>query len=432
MGVGETFDPRQALQHARNTTNSLAPSDWHDVITAFTGGAFTDAQMSAWLMARVLHGITETEAVALTDAMLHSGSVTAHPDATKPVVDKHSTGGVADTTTLIVAPLAASVGLQVAKLSGKSLGHTGGTLDKLAAIPGMSTEMDMHTFETQVHRLGVAIAAATHELAPADRLLYTLRDHVELVDDIALIAASIMSKKLATGAHHLLLDVKLGQASFLANDTRTRELAALMRAIGIAHGRQVTVVLSDMNQPLGPAIGNALEVNAAIAVLRGEAYGRLGELSVTLCAELLQQTGVAQDDAYDRVTHALQSGAALERFASLVAAQGGDAHVTDRPRETLGIRPPEAVWRPSTPGFVTKIDTRRLGVLARELALDAYDLAAGLEGEVTLGMAAEDLSVAIHTTDAAKAEQAKAVLAEAVQCGPTSPLPQPLVVDIIR
>lgn len=430
--MGETFDPRQALQRARHTLGPLPADDWQAVISAFTAGMFTDAQMAAWLMARVLHGVSEDEAVALTDVMLKSGRVTTHPNATKPVVDKHSTGGVGDTTTLIVAPLAASVGLQVAKLSGKSLGHTGGTLDKLAAIPGMRTDLDVRTFRTQVETLGIAVAAATHELAPADRLLYALRDHVELVDDTALIAASIMSKKLATGADHLVLDVKLGQASLLRDDSRTRILAAQMKAIGEAYGRKVTIVLSDMNQPLGPAIGNALEVCAAIDVLSGHAFGRLGELSVTLTVELLRSTGVNHAEAKSRVEDALSSGHALARFAAFVAAQGGDPAVVEFPREVLGIDAPKMVWKPAKDGYITDIDTRALGVLARELAGETNDLTAGLDGSLELGAPAVDVVVAIHTKDPRKAKHAVAVLEEGVRFGTNRPRQSLLVSDVIR
>jgi pyrimidine-nucleoside phosphorylase len=428
----ESFTPRQALQRARHDPQPLDANDWRGVIGAFTNGAFTDAQMAAWLMARVLHGISVDEAVALTDAMLHSGTQLTHKDSAAPVVDKHSTGGVADTTTLIVAPLVASVGLVMAKLSGGSLGHTGGTLDKLAAIPGFRTALNADTFLAQTRQIGVAIAAATRELVPADRLLYALRDHIELVDDTALIAASIMSKKLATGATHLVLDVKLGQASILGDDSKTRALAQLCVAIGKAHGRHVTAVLSDMNQPLGPAIGNALEVRAAIDVLAGRTFGRLGELSLKLAAELLHQTGVPFDTAYQQVSDALHSGAAIDRFAQLVAAQGGDATVVADPTAVLGLGEPVAVWAPSQAGTVTAIDTRRLGVLARELAGADMNLRAGLTTNLTLGMASDTVVVALYTDNPAQVAHATAVLDAAVEIADGPVQEPPLIQTVIR
>jgi len=430
--MSDLFAPRAALQRARRHAGPLSGDEWRDVVTAFTNGTFTDAQMAAWLMARVMHGITVDESVALTEAMVNSGSVLEHPSGGGPVVDKHSTGGVADTTTLIIAPLVASVGLVLAKLSGGSLGHTGGTLDKLASIPGMRTDLDPKTFVQQLATVGVAIAAATTELAPADRRLYALRDHIELVDDTALIAASIMSKKLATGATHLVLDVKLGQASILGDDTLTRTLATQCIAIGAAHGRQVTAVLSDMNQPLGPAIGNALEVRAAIDVLSQRSFGRLGELSVLLATELLCSTGVEPAQANVTVMEALTSGDALERFRQLVVAQGGDPHVVDDPTRVLELKPPTALWTPEASGRVVAIDTKRLGVLARDLAGPNGDLKAGLELTLTLGMQANQVVIAIHTSDSGRVGPAKQVLHDAIVIGDAEVTPGPLVQEIIR
>lgn len=428
----ELFAPRVALQRARRHTGPLDGDEWRQVVAAFTNGSFTDAQMAAWLMARVLHGISLDESVVLTEAMVNSGSVLTHPTNGQTVVDKHSTGGVGDTTTLIVAPLLASVGLVVAKLSGGSLGHTGGTLDKLSAIPSMRTDLSTKELLAQLEAIGMAVAAATTELAPADRRLYALRDHIELVDDTALIAASIMSKKLASGAKHLVLDVKLGQASILGDDQLARTLATQCIAIGQAHGRNVTAVLSDMNQPLGPAIGNALEVRAAIDVLSQRNFGRLGELSVILTTELLIQTGIAADQAKTAVLDALTSGAALERFAAFVSAQGGDPNVIDDPTAVLGIQAPATIWTPKRFGRVGTIDTKRLGVLARDLAGAAGDLTAGLELTCLLGMSSEQVSVAIYTADDSLIERAKQVLDEAIVLADEPVISPPLVQEIIR
>ncbi|MEX2532403.1 MAG: thymidine phosphorylase [Nitriliruptoraceae bacterium] len=430
--MSDLFVPRAVLQRARRHTEPLSGDEWRNVVSAFTNNMFTDVQMAAWLMARVMHGISLDESVALTEAMVASGKVLKHPAVNGPVVDKHSTGGVADSTTLIVAPLVASVGFVVAKLSGGSLGHTGGTLDKLASIPGMRTDLDATAFMSQLATVGVAIAAATQELAPADRRLYALRDHIELVDDTALIAASIMSKKLATGAKHLVLDVKLGQASILGNDDLNRKLATQCIAIGAAHGLQVTAVLSDMNQPLGPAIGNALEVRAAIDVLSQRTFGRLGELSVLLASELLSLTGVESSQARETVMQALTSGDALKQFRQFVAAQGGDPNVSDDPIRVLGLNEAAALWAPATSGRVVAIDTKRLGVLARDLAGPTGDLTSGLELTLALGMPAKEVAIAIHTSDPKFVEPAKQVLNDAIVIGDPTVTPNPLVQEIIR
>lgn len=430
--MSELFTPRLVLQRARRRAGPLAGDEWRAVVDAFIGGTFSNAQMAAWLMARVMNGITVKESVALTEAMVNSGVVLKHSRDGEGVVDKHSTGGVADTTTLIVAPLLASAGVVVAKLSGGSLGHTGGTLDKLASIPGMRLDLSAAAFHAQLASIGVAIAAATNELAPADRLLYTLRDHIELVDDTALIAASIMSKKLAVGAKHLILDVKVGQASLLGDDALTRKLAQQCIAIGVAHGRKVTAVLSDMNQPLGPAIGNALEVRAAIDVLAQRSFGRLGELSVVLATELLRSTGLSLPDANDAVFKALHSGAALERFGRLVSAQGGDPQVITDPTGVLGIGQPAALWAPTGEGNVTFIDTKRLGVLARELGGNTGSMTAGLALTLALGMPAKKVRVAVHTSDPSLIGPAEQLLSEAIVFGDAKVPQSPLVQEIIR
>lgn len=430
--MSELFAPRAVLQRARQHAEPLSGDEWRNVVRAFTKEMFTDAQMAAWLMARVMHGISVDESVALTEAMVASGSVLKHPAGSRPIVDKHSTGGVADSTTLIVAPLVASVGCIVAKLSGGSLGHTGGTLDKLASIPGMRTDLDAKAFLAQLASIGVAIAAATQELAPADRRLYALRDHIELVDDTALIAASIMSKKLATGAKHLVLDVKLGQASILGNDNHTRKLATQCITIGAAHGLGVTAVLSDMNQPLGPAIGNALEVRAAIDVLSQRTFGCLGELSVLLAVELLCSTGVGSTQAHNTVMQALTSGDALQQFRRFVDAQGGNPNVVDDPTRVLGLNEAAAFWAPKASGRVVAIDTKRLGVLARDLAGPTGDLTSGLELNLALGMPADEVAIGIHTSELRRVKPAKQILNDAIVIGATTVAPGPLVQEIIR
>lgn len=261
--------PAPLLIARKRDGGELTPAELGGLVERFLAGAVEDAQMSAFLMAGVLRGFTEAEAVALTDALLASGDSVDLSDLTGPTVDKHSTGGVGDTTTLVVAPILAAAGCRVAKLSGRGLGHTGGTLDKLEAIPGFRTGLSVAELHAQVERVGLAVAAATADLVPADKRLYALRDVTGTVPSPALIASSVMSKKLAGGASTIVLDVKVGDGAFLATETEARALAELCVRIGTAHGRRTGALVTDMSQPLGDAIGNALDVAEAVEVLRG-------------------------------------------------------------------------------------------------------------------------------------------------------------------
>jgi pyrimidine-nucleoside phosphorylase len=368
----------------------LTADELSALMTAYLADEVDDAQVAALLMAGVIRGFTRAEAVALTDVLVRSGASVDLSGLRGPTVDKHSTGGVGDTTTLVVAPLLAAAGCQLAKLSGRGLGHTGGTLDKLEAIPGLRVDLSADEVAAQVERIGLAVAAATQDLVPADKRLYALRDVTATVASPALIASSVMSKKLAGGAAHVVLDVKAGDGAFMADPAAASDLAALCVEIGEAHGRRTGALVTDMSQPLGDGVGNALEVGVAIEVLQGHRRGRLRELSLALAAGALELTGVDRDEAMTRVTGLLDSGHGLERFAAMVAAQGGDATVTERPWEVLPSAPVVRDWIPPA-GTVTGFACRRLGELAAVLGAgrqrqgDVLDPAVGLEVLVRTG-----------------------------------------------
>ncbi len=390
-----------------------------DEITALVRGYLadevSDAQMAALLMAGVCNGFSDEEAVALTEAYLRSGDVIDLSDLRGPTVDKHSTGGVGDTTTFVVAPLLAAAGCQVAKLSGRGLGHTGGTLDKLESIPGFRVDLDADALHAQVEEVGVAVAAATAELVPADKRIYALRDVTGTVPSEALIAASVMSKKLAGGAHHVVLDVKVGDGAFMRTEEEAVALARRCVAIGTEHGRRTSALVTRMSQPLGPAVGNALEVAAAVDVLRGEGGDRLREVSLALAAEGLALTGVEPDEARARVTALLDDGTALEVFRRWIAAQGGDATVAEDPRAVLPSAPVVQHWQ-APEGVVHGVAARRLGELAGRLG--AGRMTAGAELDHRVGLVVHlavgapvpaGPSIEVHAADE---DAAGAVLAE--------------------
>jgi len=309
-----------------------------------------DYQLSAFLMAVRLRGMTERETVDLLEAMVESGERLSWP---WPVADKHSTGGVGDKTTLVLAPLVAACGVFVAKMSGRGLGHTGGTLDKLESIPGMRTELSLAAMRTQVERVGVAVCGQSADLAPADGRLYALRDVTATIDSIPLIATSVMSKKVASGATRLVLDVKAGEGAFMPDAESAGELASLMERLGEANGIETHAVISSMDEPLGRAVGNALEVEEAVATLSGTGPTDLHEL-------VLSEASVLVGDA-DRVAEALRSGAALETYRRWIAAQGGD------PDAELPHAPVVADVTAPDDAAVVRCHARRVGDLAMEL-----------------------------------------------------------------
>ncbi len=362
----------------------LEAAEIRDLVAAYVGGDVPDYQMAALLMAVTIRGMDFDETAALTEAMAHSGR-TVEISARRPLVDKHSTGGVGDKTSLVAVPLLAALGFCVPKLSGRGLGHTGGTLDKLESIPGLRTSLDPAEFATLVSRYGLAIAAQSEDIVPADRLLYALRDATGTVPSLPLIAASIMSKKLAVSSRLVLLDVKVGEGAFFADERSAAAFAKLAIRLGETFGRDTRALLTRMDAPLGRAVGNALEVREAIACLRGEGPADLREVAVALAAEALHAVhGMPRPEALDRAAAALDQGAAFEVFRRWIPSQGGDVTCLDQHG-----RWPEAAakgaFSATREGFVGTIHARAVGEAARLAGAgrlrkeDGVDPAAGVE-----------------------------------------------------
>ena len=390
-----TRDHRQTVA-AKRDGRAVAAADIEAFIEGYGSGEVTDPLAAAFLMACVLNGLDEQETLALTRALIDSGETVAFPSLELPTVDKHSTGGVADGVTLVFAPLAASVGLAVAKLSGRGLGHTGGTLDKLESIPGLHTDLSPAQMEGQVAEIGCAVAAQTARLVPADGALYALRDATATVPSVPLIAASVMSKKLAVSTDLILLDVKAGSGAFMKTVPEARDLAQACLRLATGAGRAATVAVTDMNQPLGDAVGNALDIIETVEVLRGDRRGRLRELAVLFVARGVEATlGIGLGEATARAERAMDSGEALDRFRRLVHAQGGDPHVVDRPEAVL---PRAAVIEPliaDRTGVVASIDAEAIGSASGALGAgrlrkgDPIDPAVGIVVRSKIGTAIE-------------------------------------------
>ena len=386
--------------------------DW--LIAGFTEGSIADYQMSAWAMAVLWRGMDSRETGDLTLAMARSGDMLDLHDLAPLTVDKHSTGGVGDKTTLVLAPLLAAVGLPVAKMSGRGLGFSGGTIDKLESIPGFRTTLSEEEFRAAVREIGVVVAGQSGDLAPADKKLYALRDVTATVESIPLIAASVMSKKLAAGADCIVLDVKYGSGAFMHTLEDARELARTMVAIGAHAGRKVAAVLSSMEQPLGLAIGNALEVREAIATLRGAGPADLRELCLSLGAILVQLAGREADRETARalLAKALDDGSAWDKFRALVANQGGDLAVIEDP-DRLAQAPVVVPLRASQAGYLASFDGQTLGLVVNALGggrsrkEDQIDPAVGLVLDARVGQAVAEGDVLLEVHAASEAAAAE-------------------------
>lgn len=346
----------------------LSPGEIRWVIAEYTADRLPDYQMSALLMAIFKEGLDAEELAAWTDAMLHSGDTLDFSHVAAPKVDKHSTGGVGDKVSIPLAPMVAACGVAVPMMSGRGLGHTGGTLDKLETIPGFRTALDPPEFRAILARTGLVLAGQSETLVPADRRLYALRDATGTVESIPLISSSIMSKKLAEGLDALVLDVKMGRGAFIRDPARARLLAETMAGIGVAHGVPVTAVLTDMSQPLGRAVGNACEVAEGIEVLQGGGPPDLLAVTYRLAEEMLLLGGVAADraDARARLEQAVASGAAFAKLIEVVKAQGGDPAVVHDPGR-LPRAPHEHVFAAPRAGYLVGVDALDIGVAAVRL-----------------------------------------------------------------
>ncbi|MBA3469354.1 MAG: pyrimidine-nucleoside phosphorylase [Herpetosiphonaceae bacterium] len=410
------------------------------LIRGYTAGEVADYQMAAWAMAVVLRGMDDRETTDLTLAMAASGDQFDLGDIAPNAVDKHSTGGVGDKTSLVLGPLLASVGLQVAKMSGRGLGFTGGTLDKLEAIPGMRVDLSQAEFRRAVQEIGMVIAGQTADLAPADKQLYALRDVTGTVESIPLIAASIMSKKLAAGAHSIVLDVKVGGGAFMKTLEQARELAQTMVRIGTLAGRNVSALLSTMEQPLGLAVGNILEVREAIATLHGNGPSDLHDLCLDLGAQLLVLAGKDRSarTARTRLEGALMSGQAWRKFRQFIIQQGGDVATVDDPSR-LPVAPVVIALPAPSGGFIDRIDALEIGLVAAELGAgrsrkeDTVDPTVGLVLAAKIGdyVEAGEPLIHIHAANQAAATAAAERLASAIGLSATHVAAPPLVLDVV-
>jgi pyrimidine-nucleoside phosphorylase len=357
--------PQDIIRQKRDG-GELSREEVASFVRGVVDGSWADYQSSALLMAIYQTGMTTGEMEALTQAMLGSGEVLDFSDIELPKADKHSTGGVGDKTSLVIAPLAAACGVAVPMISGRGLGHTGGTLDKLEAIPGYRVHLDLSEFRKILGRVGYAMMGQTAEIAPADKKLYALRDATETVESIPLIVASIMSKKLAAGLSALVLDVKTGSGAFMRDEGRARALARALVRTGHSCNVHTEALLTDMSQPLGAAVGNANEVQECIAIMRGEAGDEardVRELSLELAARMVALSGVAAtlEEARAKVLRALESGMALERFRRNVEEQGGDPRVCDEPQRLSDLTVQEVRVESEHAGYVEAIDAAEVG-----------------------------------------------------------------------
>ncbi len=387
--------PQDVIRRKRDR-HELSREEIAYFVRGVVQGAWADYQVSALLMAVFLNGMTDLERQTLTQEMLHSGEVLDFSDIPKPKADKQSTGGVGDKTSLVLAPLAAACGVCVPMVSGRGLGHTGGTLDKLEAIPGYRVNLSLSEFRGLLERIGFAMIGQTAELAPADKKIYALRDATATIEAIPLIVASIMSKKLAAGLDALVLDVKTGTGAFMRETEKAATLARALVATGNSCGVRTEALITDMNQPLGSAVGNALETRECIEILRGEASERTRpvlDLSLELAARMvaLSNKEPSLEDARRRVLTKLESGAALELFRANVEAQGGDPRVCDNPASLTPLTLDVVDVESTRTGFVTEIDSAEIGFAVgaigggRSRVEDLIDPAVGFLAEAKIG-----------------------------------------------
>ena len=424
------------IERKRNG-EQLSDDEISDLVLGFTRGDIPDYQMAAWCMAVYFKGLTGSETHALTDAMIRSGETLELGKALgRKVVDKHSTGGVGDKTSLAVGPIVAACGVPFGKMSGRGLGHTGGTLDKLESIPGFRVELDLDAFVEQVRTVGLAIVGQTGDLVPADKKLYALRDVTATVDIVPLIASSIMSKKLAAGADAIVLDVKVGDGAFMKTLDDARILAEQMVDLGRREGREVVCVLTDMDQPLGAAVGNALEVREAVDTISAEGPPDFSELVLDASARLLSLSdlGVSLEEGRERAQQAMTDGSARDTYERWIRAQGGDPDLDALPRAPFvtEVRAPRA-------GIVTRVAALPIGIASLELGGgrrqkdDTIDHSVGVVCSAKRGqtVAAGQVLADVHARDEESAARAVETVAAAYEIGDDAPPPHGILLDVI-
>jgi pyrimidine-nucleoside phosphorylase len=419
---------------------ALAPAEIEAFVAGVTSGAWPDYQAAALLMAVVLRGMSAEETACLTRAMVHSGVKLDLSDLPGVKVDKHSTGGVGDKTSLVLAPLAAACGVVVPMMSGRGLGHTGGTLDKLEAVPGFRVGLSLDEFRAALRAVGCALIGQTSEIAPADRKLYALRDVTATVESIPLITGSIMSKKIAEGISALVMDVKCGRGAFMKTRADARRLAESLVATGAANGVKTAALVTAMDVPLGRAVGNSLEVIECLETLKGRGPADLEALSVALAARMLLLAGAAADlpQAEAKVREALASGRGLEKFREVIARQGGDPHVVDDYR-LLTSAPERTLVRAPRAGYVTHLDAELIGRATmllgagRDRVEDAIDPGVGAVVLAARGqrVSAGEPVVELHYRDAARLPGALSLLAEACVIGDAPPPETPQILETL-
>jgi pyrimidine-nucleoside phosphorylase len=428
--------PAELIERKRNG-EELPADEISDLILGYARGEIPDYQLAAFCMAVYFRGMTAGETYALTDAMIRSGRTLDLGGALRrKVVDKHSTGGVGDKTTIAVGPIVAACGVPVGKMSGRGLGHTGGTLDKLEAIPGFSVDLSVDRFVEQVKEVGLAIVGQTDDLVPADRKLYGLRDVTGTVDILPLIASSIMSKKIAGGADAIVLDVKVGDGAFMKTLEDARALAQAMLELGEQAGREVVCLLTDMDQPLGAAVGNALEIAEARDTVRGAGPPDFTELVLDACGRLLafSDLGIDQEEGRRRAEAAVADGSALALYERWIRAQGGDPDPDALPTApvVLEVRAPRA-------GSVVRLGAIAVGTAALHLGAgrrtkeDSIDHSVGVVCHAKRGasVAAGDVLAEVHAPDEAAGAKAVGSVLAAYELGDESPREHPILLDVV-
>ncbi len=420
--------------------DELLPEEVEELVKSYTAGDVPDYQMSAFLMAVCFRGMSSRETRALTLAILNSGESVDLSRFGSLSVDKHSTGGVGDKTTLIIAPIVSSLGCCVAKMSGRGLGHTGGTVDKLEAIPGYRTELSPSEFSSQLDKIGIAVVGQSGNLAPADKKIYALRDVTGTVDCVPLIASSVMGKKLASGASSIVLDVKCGKGAFMKTPNEARELAQCMVEIGKSLGRRVSAFITDMDTPLGKSIGNSLELIEAIDVLRGKGESDLTELCVALSSEMVSLAlGIEPCEAEERVRASIADGSAYRKMLEWLDAQGADVKYIENP-ELFGQAEHSLDILADENGFISQMDAEKIGLCAMELGAgrrtkeDKIDPLSGIVLVKKTGDAvrAGELIARLYSGSCEKLSVGECLFKEAIVVSHERPKEKPLIYSVIR